>query len=109
MHHRDEYSQRSSTIWLVWLNDLVLVYELSGCEFKSRSSHIIFLTFGSSSFIDTGPVSFRISTKLYLTQLLVAGHKLNILTLHNTRSAKSLVALTNSNKFLKELTRDSRI
>ena len=36
MHHTDKYSKQSSIIWLVGLNGGVLVYELSGCRFKSR-------------------------------------------------------------------------
>ena len=33
MHRKDKFSQRSSIIWPVWLNDWVFVYELSGCGF----------------------------------------------------------------------------
>ena len=42
MHCRDKYSQDSSIIWLVCPNGWVLVYELSGCGFESRCSHLIF-------------------------------------------------------------------
>ena len=42
MHRTDKYSQLSSIIWPVWLNDWVFVYELSGCGFESRCSHLIF-------------------------------------------------------------------
>ena len=42
MHRRDEYSQHSSTIWPVWLNDWVFVYELSGWGFESSCSHLNF-------------------------------------------------------------------
>ena len=34
MHHTDKYSQHSSVIWPVWLNDWVFDYELSGCGFE---------------------------------------------------------------------------
>ena len=40
MHRTDKYSQHSSTIWPVWLNGWVFVYELSGCEFESRCSQL---------------------------------------------------------------------
>ena len=30
IHHEDKYLQHSSIIWPVWLNDWVLLYELSG-------------------------------------------------------------------------------
>ena len=36
----DKYSQHSSIIWPVWLNGWVFVYELSGCGFESRCSHL---------------------------------------------------------------------
>ena len=39
-HPPDKYSQHSSIIWLVWLNGLVFVYELSDCEFESSCSHL---------------------------------------------------------------------
>ena len=42
MHRTDKYSQHSSIIWPVWLNGWVFVYELSGCGFESRCSHLIF-------------------------------------------------------------------
>ena len=42
MHRTDKYSQLSSIIWPVWLNGWVFVYELSGCGFESRCSHLIF-------------------------------------------------------------------
>ena len=32
----DKYSEHSSIIWPIWLNDGVLIYELSGCFFESR-------------------------------------------------------------------------
>ena len=41
MHRTDKYSQHSSIIWPVWLNDWVFVFELSGCEFESSCSHLI--------------------------------------------------------------------
>ena len=41
MHRTDKFSQYSSIIWPVWLNDRVLVYEVSGCGFNSRYSHSI--------------------------------------------------------------------
>ena len=42
MHRTDKYSQHSSIIWPVWLNGWVFVYELSGCRFESRCSHLNF-------------------------------------------------------------------
>ena len=39
MHRTDKYSQYSSS---VWLNGWVFVYELSGCGFESRCSHLNF-------------------------------------------------------------------
>ena len=33
MHRTDTYSQHTSIIWPVWLNDWVFVYELNGCGF----------------------------------------------------------------------------
>ena len=41
MHRTDKYSQHSSIIWRVWPNGWVFVYELSGCGFESRCSHLI--------------------------------------------------------------------
>ena len=40
MHCTDKFSQHNSVIWSVWLNGEVFVYELKGCGFKSRCSHI---------------------------------------------------------------------
>ena len=40
MHRTDNYLQRSSVIWPVWLNDWVSIYKLSGCGFKSRCSYL---------------------------------------------------------------------
>ena len=40
MHCTDKYSQLSSIIWSVWPNGWVFVYELSGCGFESRCSHL---------------------------------------------------------------------
>ena len=42
MRCTDKHSQHSSSIWSVWLNGWVFVYELSGCGFESRWSHLIF-------------------------------------------------------------------
>ena len=42
MRCTDQYSQHSSIIWPVWLNDWVFVHELSGCGFHSRYSHLEF-------------------------------------------------------------------
>ena len=39
MHRTDKYSRQSTILWPVWLNGSVFVYELSGCEFKSRCCH----------------------------------------------------------------------
>ena len=33
---------RTNSNWPVWLNSWVFVYELNGCRFKSRCSHLIF-------------------------------------------------------------------
>ena len=40
MHDTDKYSQHSSIIWPFWRNDWVFIYELSGCWFESRCSHL---------------------------------------------------------------------
>ena len=40
MHRPDKYSQHSSIICPVWINGWVLIYELSGCGFESRCSHL---------------------------------------------------------------------
>ena len=42
MHPTDKYSQHSSCIWSIWPNGWVFVYELSGCWFESRCSHLNF-------------------------------------------------------------------
>ena len=42
MHGTDRYPRLSSIIWPVSLNGWVFVYELSGCGFESRCSHLIF-------------------------------------------------------------------
>ena len=42
MHRTDEYSEDSSIILPDWLNGWVFVYELSGCGFESRCSHLNF-------------------------------------------------------------------
>ena len=42
MHRADKYSQHSSIIWPVWLNGWAFVYEVSGCGFESRCSHLNF-------------------------------------------------------------------
>ena len=42
MHRTDKYSQHSSIIWPIWLNGWVFVYELNGCGFESRCSHLNF-------------------------------------------------------------------
>ena len=42
MHCTDKYSQHSSIIWPVWPNGWVFVYELNGCGFESRCSHLNF-------------------------------------------------------------------
>ena len=42
MHHTEKYSQHSSITWPVWLNGWVFVFEISGCGFKSRCSHLNF-------------------------------------------------------------------
>ena len=40
MHRTDKYSQHSSVIWSVWLNDWVFGYEVSGWGFESSCSHL---------------------------------------------------------------------
>ena len=42
MHSTDKYSQLSSIIQSVWPNGWVFVYEVSGCGFESRCSHLNF-------------------------------------------------------------------
>ena len=42
IHSTDKYSQYSSIIWPVWLNSWAFVYNLSGCGFESRCSHLNF-------------------------------------------------------------------
>ena len=42
MYHIDKYSHHSSIIWHDWLNFWMFVYELSGCGFESRCSHLNF-------------------------------------------------------------------
>ena len=42
MHGTNKYSQHSSVILQLWLNDRVFVYELSGCGFQSSCSHLNF-------------------------------------------------------------------
>ena len=42
MHRTDKYSRHSSIIWPIWPNGWVFVYQLSGCGFESRCSHLIF-------------------------------------------------------------------
>ena len=36
MHYTDKYSQHSSVVWPVWLNDWVFVFKLSGCGVGSN-------------------------------------------------------------------------
>ena len=40
MHHTDKHSQHNSTIWPVWLNGWVFIYELNGCGFESTCGHL---------------------------------------------------------------------
>ena len=54
MHRTDNYSQHSSIIWPVWLNDWVFVYKLSGCGFESHCSHLYSLVY--NSFYQKGPL-----------------------------------------------------
>ena len=42
MDRTEKYSQHSSIIWPVWPNGWVFFYEVSGCGFESRCSHLIF-------------------------------------------------------------------
>ena len=42
MHRTDKCSQQSLIIWPFWLNSWFFVYELSGCGFESRCSHLNF-------------------------------------------------------------------
>ena len=41
VHPTDKYSQHSSIVWPIWLNDWVFVYKLSGCGFESCCCHLI--------------------------------------------------------------------
>ena len=41
MYHTDTFSQHCSVIWPIWINGRVFVYEVGGCEFQSRCSHLI--------------------------------------------------------------------
>ena len=43
MHRTDKYSKLNEIIWSVWPNAWVLVYELSGCGFEFRCSHLNFI------------------------------------------------------------------
>ena len=40
MHHADKYSQHSSIIWPVWLNDWVFAHKPSSCGVESCCSHL---------------------------------------------------------------------
>ena len=40
VHRTDKYSQYNSISWPAWLNGGVFVYELNGCGFDSRCSHL---------------------------------------------------------------------
>ena len=42
MHRIDKYLPHSSTIWPIWLNGWVFVYDLRGCGFESRCSPLNF-------------------------------------------------------------------
>ena len=42
MHRTDKYSQHTSLVWPVWLNNWVFVYRLSSCWFEFRCSHLTF-------------------------------------------------------------------
>ena len=42
MHHTDKYSQHTSIICPVWLNDIVFVYDLRCCAFVSCCIHLNF-------------------------------------------------------------------
>ena len=42
MHNINKYSQHSSIIWQVRLNDWAFVYELGGCVFQYRCNHLNF-------------------------------------------------------------------
>ena len=39
MQRTNQYLQHSSTIWPIWLEGWVFVYELKGCGFMSSCSH----------------------------------------------------------------------
>ena len=61
MHRTDKYSQHSSIIWSVWPSGWVFVYELSGCGFESRCSH---LTYGNRFYLQTNiSIKSKISDK----------------------------------------------
>ena len=40
MHRADKYSLQGSVIWPVWPNGCVFIYELGGCRFENRCSHL---------------------------------------------------------------------
>ena len=46
-----KYSQHSSAIWPVWLNDWLFFYKFCGCGFESRCSQIFVTWFYNDSFI----------------------------------------------------------
>ena len=48
MHRTDKYSQHGAIIWSVWLNSWVFVYNLSGCGFESRCSHLFKVIYQNS-------------------------------------------------------------
>ena len=42
LHRTDKYLQYRSIIWPFWLNDCLLVHELTGCRFEPGCSHLNF-------------------------------------------------------------------
>ena len=73
MHRTDDYSQRSSIIWPVWLNDWVFVCELSGCGFASRCCH--FAPVSSKEFLDIqATIACRFTRKPVIDMVITVGY-----------------------------------
>ena len=85
MLRTDKYSQHSSIIWPVWLNGWVFNYELSGCGFESRCSHL------GLCFLKTLQ-TFYFSKVFYIVRLL-----------RSVTSLKYFTSFNSSNILLKHL------
>ena len=59
MHRTDTYSQHTSIIWPVWLNDWVFVYELNGCVSESRCSLILLGLMKLKLLLQLGRINFN--------------------------------------------------